>query len=45
MTSIKDYNSVTNKQNMEGSKPNLDLINRNAFKNLVKFYPFVLEIL
>ena len=27
MTSIKGYSSVTNKQNMEGSNPYLDLVN------------------
>ena len=27
MTSIKGYNSVTNKQNMEDSNPNIYLIN------------------
>ena len=31
LTSIKGYRPVTNKQNMEGSNPNLDLININAF--------------
>ena len=31
LTSIKGYYSVTNKQNMEGSNPNIDLININAF--------------
>ena len=30
---------------METSNPNLDLIDINAFTNLVKFYPIVLKIM
>ena len=46
MTSVKDYNSVTNKQNMENSNPNIYLINIYIhLQNLAKFYPFVLKIL
>ena len=29
--SIKGHNSVTNKQNMTGNNPNLDLVNINAY--------------
>ena len=46
LTSIKGYNSVTNKQNMEDSNPNIYLINIYIhLQKFVKFYPFVLKIL
>ena len=44
LTSIKGYNFVTNKQNMEDSNPNIYLIKIYTFTK-VKFYPFVLKIL
>ena len=31
MKSIKGHNSVTNKQNMTGNNPNLDIVNINAY--------------
>ena len=41
-----DYKSVTNKQNMGDSNPNIYLINIYIhLQNVVKFYPFVLKIL
>ena len=32
-------------QKITGNNPNLDLLNINAYKNVVKFYPFVFKIL
>ena len=38
LTSIKGHSSVTNKQNMEGSIPNLDLVNtRSRINAFIKF--------
>ena len=45
LTSIKGDNSVANLQKMTGKNINLDLVNINAYTNLMKFCPFVLKIL
>ena len=46
LTSIKGYNSVPNKQNMEDTYPNIYLLYIYIhLQNLVKFYQFVLKIL
>ena len=31
LTSIKGHNSVTNKKNITGNNPNLDIVNRHAY--------------
>ena len=45
LTSIKGDNSVANLQKITGKNINLDLVNFNAYTNLMKFCPFVLKIL
>ena len=37
-TAAYTNNYVTNLQRMTGNNPNLDLLNMNAYINLVKFY-------
>ena len=37
LTSIKGHNSVTNLRKMTANNPNLDIVNINSYKNLVKY--------